>query len=152
MKKKQKNTGERKSKTDWARIDAMKDDDIDYSDIPELDEKFWKNAKWVKYDIESVNGRPMKKPITLRLDLKIINWFKEKTKNKGYQTIIGKELYCFHYKPSENWNSKKGLSHAIDEVRCGLVYSHAYKFALFYPFFMFFWFLQFTLQITKNIL
>ena len=81
-------------------------------------------------------------------DLFIINYIKK----KGYQTIIGKELYCFHYKPSENWNSKKGLSHAIDEVRCGLVYSHAYKLALFYPFFMFFWFLQFTLQITKNIL
>ena len=78
----------------------------------------------------------------------IINWIKK----KGYQTIIGKELYCLHYKPSENWNRQKGISHAIDEVRCGLVYSHAYKFALFYPFFMFFWFLQFTLQISKNIL
>jgi len=81
-------------------------------------------------------------------DAYIINWIKK----KGYQTIIGKGLYCFHYKPSRNWNRKKGLSHAIEEVRCGLVYSHAYKFALFYPFFMFFWFLQFTLQLTKNLL
>jgi glycosyltransferase involved in cell wall biosynthesis len=81
-------------------------------------------------------------------DAYIINWIKK----KGYQTIIGEGLYCFHYKPSGNWNGKKGLSHAIEEVRCGLVYSHAYKFALFYPFFMFFWFLQFTLQLSKNIL
>jgi glycosyltransferase involved in cell wall biosynthesis len=81
-------------------------------------------------------------------DAFIINWIK----NKGYQTIIGKGIYCLHYKPSGNWNREKGLSHAINEVRCGLVYSHAYKFALFYPFFMFFWFLQFSLQITKNLL
>jgi glycosyltransferase involved in cell wall biosynthesis len=78
----------------------------------------------------------------------IINWIKK----KGYQTIIGKGIYCLHYKPSGNWNAKKGLAHAIEEVRCGLVYSHAYKFALFYPFFMFFWFLQFILQLSKNIL
>jgi glycosyltransferase involved in cell wall biosynthesis len=81
-------------------------------------------------------------------DAFIINWIK----NKGYRTIIGNGIYCLHYKPSGNWNREKGLSHAIDEVRCGLVYSHAYKFALFYPFFMFFWFLQFSLQITKNLL
>lgn len=81
-------------------------------------------------------------------DAYIINWIKK----KGYKTIIGKDLYCFHYKPSGNWNRKKGLSHAIEEVRCGLVYSHAYKFALFYPFFMFFWFLQFILQLSKNLL
>lgn len=80
-------------------------------------------------------------------DAFIINWIK----NKGYRTIIGKGIYCLHYKPAGNWNRKKGLSHAIDEVRCGLVYSHAYKFALFYPFFMFFWFLQFSLQFAKNL-
>lgn len=78
----------------------------------------------------------------------IINWIKK----KGYRAIIGKGIYCLHYKPSGNWNAKKGLAHAIEEVRCGLVYSHAYKFALFYPFFMFFWFLQFILQLSKNIL
>lgn len=81
-------------------------------------------------------------------DAFIIKWIKK----KGYKTTIGKGIYCLHYKPSGNWNAKKGLAHAIEEVRCGLVYSHAYKFALFYPFFMFFWFLQFTLQLSKNLL
>lgn len=81
-------------------------------------------------------------------DAFIINWIKK----KGYRTIIGKGIYCLHYKPSGNWNRKKGLSHAINEVRCGLVYSRAYKFALFYPFFMFFWFLQFSLQTARNLL
>ncbi len=30
--------------TDWQRIDAMTDNDIDYSDIPELDDGFFQQA------------------------------------------------------------------------------------------------------------
>ena len=33
-----------RSKTDWARLDAMKDEDIDTSDIPELDDDFFERA------------------------------------------------------------------------------------------------------------
>jgi hypothetical protein len=33
------------SKEAAARLDAMTDEDIDYSDIPELTDKQWKNAK-----------------------------------------------------------------------------------------------------------
>ncbi len=36
---------EKKSETDWARLEAMSDDEIDVSDIPPLDEKFFANAK-----------------------------------------------------------------------------------------------------------
>lgn len=35
----------RKSQTDWARIDQMTDEDIDTSDIPPLDEEFFKRAR-----------------------------------------------------------------------------------------------------------
>jgi len=34
----------RRSRTDWKRVDAMKDSDIDFSDIPELGPDFFKNA------------------------------------------------------------------------------------------------------------
>lgn len=34
----------RRSRTDWARLDAMKDEDTDTSDIPELGPEFFKNA------------------------------------------------------------------------------------------------------------
>jgi uncharacterized protein (DUF4415 family) len=36
---------EKKSETDWARLEAMTDDEVDTSDIPPLDEKFFANAK-----------------------------------------------------------------------------------------------------------
>jgi len=35
------------SLTDWKRIDSIKDEDIDLSDIPELDDNFFKNAELV---------------------------------------------------------------------------------------------------------
>jgi uncharacterized protein (DUF4415 family) len=57
----------------------MKDEDIDLSDIPELTEKFWKNA---------VRGnpfyRPVKKAVSLRLDADVIAWLKKD--GAGYQT------------------------------------------------------------------
>jgi hypothetical protein len=34
----------RPSRTDWKRVDAMKDFDIDFSDIPELGPDFFANA------------------------------------------------------------------------------------------------------------
>jgi uncharacterized protein (DUF4415 family) len=33
------------SGTDWARVDALRDEEIDFSDIPELGERFWGNSR-----------------------------------------------------------------------------------------------------------
>lgn len=59
----------------------MTDDDIDYSDIPETNEEFWKDAELI------VGG---KKPISIRLDEDVYFFFKEM--GKGYQTAINKVL------------------------------------------------------------
>lgn len=69
------------SKTDWEKLANMKDEDIDFSDIPELDDKFFKNAS-IKV--------PEKKPITIRLDGDVLEWFK--SQGQGYQTRINKLL------------------------------------------------------------
>ncbi len=66
----------RSSKTDWKRVDAMSDEEIDYSDSPELDESFWNAAKLVI---------PKKKErLSMRIDSDVLAWFK--SKGKGYQT------------------------------------------------------------------
>ncbi len=70
---------------------AMPDSEIDYSDIPELGEEFWKNAK-----VFQPSSR--KKMVSLRLDEDIIKWFKHKAKiakSKGYQTEINAILRSF---------------------------------------------------------
>jgi uncharacterized protein (DUF4415 family) len=69
------------SKTDWKRVVKMADDEIDTSDIPELDEHFFKNAKLVV---------PHKQPVTLRLDADVLEWFK--SQGQGYQTRINNLL------------------------------------------------------------
>lgn len=61
------------------------DEKIDYSDIPELDEKFWKNVKLVK----PIN----KKKISIRIDEDILRWFK--SKGKRYQTLINSVLKTY---------------------------------------------------------
>ena len=71
----------KQSRTDWAKIKAMKDRDIDLSDAPELDDDFFAEATlWP--------GK--KKQITLRLDPDVVDFFK--TKGRGYQSSINAAL------------------------------------------------------------
>ena len=69
------------SKTDWERLAKMEDEDIDTSEIPELDDTFFQNAEL---------RVPVKKPVTLRLDADVLEWFK--AGGKGYQTRINQLL------------------------------------------------------------
>lgn len=69
------------SKTDWERLAKMEDEDIDTSDIPELDDTFFQNAEL---------RVPVKRPVTLRLDADVLEWFK--AGGKGYQTRINQLL------------------------------------------------------------
>ena len=70
------------SKTNYKRISKLSDKDIDYSDIPETDEKFWSDAEVLF---------PTKKThVSIRLDDDIISWFKQF--GRGYQTKINAVL------------------------------------------------------------
>ena len=81
-------------------------------------------------------------------DAYIINWIKK----KGYKIVIGDNIYCLHFKSPANWSLKNGVSQAIVEFRCGLVYSHMYEYMFFYPVFMFHWFIQLSLYGVKGFL
>ena len=56
------------------------DSEIDYSDIPRLDEAFWKNATPNPF------YRPTKTSTTVRVDSDVLAWLK--SKGKGYQTRL----------------------------------------------------------------
>ena len=71
----------KKSETDWKRLGAMSDRDIDFSDIPELDEAFFEEAEW---------RPPTKQPVTIRLDADVLEWFRKQ--GPGYQTRINRLL------------------------------------------------------------
>ena len=69
-------------------IDAMSDQDIDYSDIPPLDEEFFKNAKLVK-------RKPRTEQISIRIDTEVLEWFRTHAQKKGYQTLINDVLRTY---------------------------------------------------------
>jgi uncharacterized protein (DUF4415 family) len=73
------------SKTDWARVDATKDSEIDYSEIPELDKEFFRKAV--------LRMPEPKTTVTIRLDREVLNWFKRE--GRGYQTRINALLRAY---------------------------------------------------------
>lgn len=79
----------KKSQTDWARIDAMTDDEIDYSDIPPLTDEMFVNA-FVRKGLKPI---PQKKQLTLRIDQDVIEFFR--MQGQGYQTKINQLLRAY---------------------------------------------------------
>jgi uncharacterized protein (DUF4415 family) len=73
------------SKKRLEEIEAIKDEDIDCSDIPELDEDFWANA-------ELRLPKP-KKGVYLRIDQDILD--RLKAEGPGYQTRINAVLRAY---------------------------------------------------------
>ncbi len=55
------------SETNWTRVDAMTDEEIDTSDIPPLDETFFANAKL---------RVPEKVSVTVNVDADVLKWFR----------------------------------------------------------------------------
>ncbi len=72
--------------SDLKKIDDMHDEDIDFSDIPELDDDFFKNAK--------VATPPGKKQIALRVDTDVLEWMK--SQGKGYQSRMNAILRSYY--------------------------------------------------------
>ena len=69
----------------------MSDEDIDYSDIPELDDDFFNNAELAK--------TPATEAISIRIDTDTLEWFRNTAKNnpeiRGYQTLINDVLQTY---------------------------------------------------------
>ena len=63
-------------------LEKMKQKDIDLSDLPEV--RDWAGAVVGKF------YRPIKKPLTLRIDADVLAWLK--SHGKGYQTRINEIL------------------------------------------------------------
>lgn len=80
-----------RSKTNWEQIDKLKDKEIDYSDIPELDDAFFKKAK--------VEMPRTKDSVTLRIDHDVLEWFKQhETKYQSRINAILRAYYKAHHK------------------------------------------------------
>jgi uncharacterized protein (DUF4415 family) len=70
------------SHTNWAALEAMNDEDIDYSDIPPLTDEFFENAT---LRIPAAQARNL-----IQLDAEVIAWFREQSAE--YKTTINSVL------------------------------------------------------------
>lgn len=77
------------SKTDWKRVDALRDEDIDLSDNPEVTPEMFAKAI-VRRGLISA---PPKEQVTLRLDIDVLRWFR--SQGKGYQSKINALLRAY---------------------------------------------------------
>ena len=68
-----------------AEIKQTNDEGIDFSDIPELDETFWRDAEVVHPDLTE--------QITMRVKRSVLEYFR--APGKGYQTRINRVLESY---------------------------------------------------------
>jgi uncharacterized protein (DUF4415 family) len=78
-----------KSMTDWKRVDALKDEDIDLSDSPEITPEMFAKAI-VRRGLKPVSPKAQ---VTLRVDSDVLAWFKKQ--GQGYQTRINALLRAY---------------------------------------------------------
>ena len=77
------------SKSDWPRIKAMRDPEIDLSDIPEM------TAEMAAHGVVRVAGNVVprgKTRLTMYLDTAVVEFFKVRAGARGYQTLINEAL------------------------------------------------------------
>jgi uncharacterized protein (DUF4415 family) len=75
------NNTKRRSRTNWKRVDTLRDSEIDLSEAPELGPDFFAKA---------ILWPGPKKQITLRLDPDVLTFFRKH--GRGYQTTINSVL------------------------------------------------------------
>ena len=75
----------KKSRTDWARLESMADEEIDYSDIPPLEDDFF-----AKGELRLPATKPL---ISIRVDPDVLAWFK--LQGSGYQTRMNTVLRMY---------------------------------------------------------
>ena len=77
------------SQADWAAVEAMTDEEIDLSEIPEI------RADQIAQATLRVGGKPVareKVRVNIYLDAEVIAYFKALAGGRGYQTLINETL------------------------------------------------------------
>ena len=75
--------------TDWKRLDALRDEDTDLSENPELTPEMFARAVIRR----GLKAPPRKRQVTLRVDEGVLDWFR--AHGTGYQTRINALLRAY---------------------------------------------------------
>lgn len=78
-----------RSQTDWARLDAQEERDIDLSEMPEITPQMFAKAV-VRRGLKPVLPKAQ---VTIRVDRDVLDWYKRQ--GRGYQTRINTLLRAY---------------------------------------------------------
>ncbi|MDP9120369.1 MAG: BrnA antitoxin family protein [Acidobacteriota bacterium] len=79
----------RRSRSDWQRVDRMRDGEIDFSNVPEIPPERFARAL-VRKGLQPVLRKAQ---ITLRIDADVLEWFRER--GAGYQSRMNAVLRAY---------------------------------------------------------
>jgi uncharacterized protein (DUF4415 family) len=79
----------KESLTDWEWLDALQDEDIDLSDLPEITPEMFAKAVVRR----GLKPAPRKRQVTIRLDDDVLEWFR--AQGEEYQTRINSLLRAY---------------------------------------------------------
>lgn len=104
----------KKSGTDWERIDKMTDDEIDTSDIPPLDDAFFKSAKLLlpRWSIDIGDFRQAKEYADHILKRKWQQNLNESTARRVEHRAFNTSLIVSYARPFHNNKTLKGAPHS----------------------------------------
>ena len=74
-----------KSRTNWKRLNSVKDEDIDVSDIPRIDPNIFKKMV--------IRMPKPKELVSIRIDPDVLGWFRQQ--GRKYQTRINAVLRSY---------------------------------------------------------
>jgi uncharacterized protein (DUF4415 family) len=74
-----------KSRTDWKRLNAMRDEQINLSEVPEIDPRVFKRME--------IRMPKPKELVSIRIDPDVLAWFRGQ--GRGYQTRINAVLRSY---------------------------------------------------------
>ena len=83
------------SRTDWARIDAMSDDDIDTSDIAPLTDEFFSKAK-LRMPSSSLAT------VSIHVDPQTLAWYQSKGEDAEQHMAAALQIYAEAQKKAAN--------------------------------------------------
>ncbi len=74
------------SKTNWAKLETMTDEEIDTSDIPPLDEKFFANAR-----LRMPRG---KVAVTVSVEKDVVDWYQAQGEESKALMSVALKIYA----------------------------------------------------------
>ncbi len=77
------------SQTDWQRLETMSDEDIDFSDCPEITPEMFAKAI-IRRGLPTTKARDQ---VTIGIDSDVLEWFK--SRGQGYQAQINQLLRAY---------------------------------------------------------